>query len=115
MTTGGMDEQFVGDPIKPVVETFDAARMTRGEPGLPGKFVWRGEEYTVAETLETWKQTGPCRHGSRERYVRKHFYRVRTTSGHEMVVYFERQKRASGKTGARWWLYRIVGAEDEER
>jgi hypothetical protein len=45
------------------------------------------------------------RHGSGERYVRKHWYRVKTTEGPEMKIYFERQRRSSG--GSRWRLYAV--------
>ena len=53
-----MDDKFISEPIKPVEGTFDTAGMTRGEPGLPGRFVWRNKEYTVAEVLEKWKESG---------------------------------------------------------
>ena len=55
-----MSDEFVSERIVPVAGTFDAAPMTRGEPGLPGRFVWREQEYAVAEVLEAWKETGPC-------------------------------------------------------
>jgi len=55
-----MNEEFISEPIKPVAGTFNSAAMTRGEPGLPERFVWRDTEYTVAEVLEIWKETGPC-------------------------------------------------------
>ena len=37
-----MPEQFISEPLTPVVETADTARMSFGEPGLPGQFKWRG-------------------------------------------------------------------------
>jgi hypothetical protein len=42
-----MGEEFIGEPIQPVEGTFDPAAMTRAEPGLPRRFIWRGTEYTV--------------------------------------------------------------------
>ena len=56
-----MAEEFISEPIEPVEGTFDTAGMTRGEPGLPGRFIWRDKEYTVAEVLEKWKESGPCK------------------------------------------------------
>ena len=36
-------EEFVSEAIQPVVGTTDTAGMARGGPGLPRRFVWRGE------------------------------------------------------------------------
>ncbi len=102
-----MDEEFVSETIKPLEGTFDTAAMTRGEPGLPAKFLWRDEEYEVLEVLEAWKETGPCRNGSDEIYLRKHWYKIRTTTGKIMTLYFERQARSKGQKKLRWWLYTI--------
>ena len=109
-------EQFVSEPIEPVAGTFDASAMALGEPGLPGRFVWRGGEHVVAEVVERWKESGPCSHGSGELYLRKHWYRIRTTEGREMTLYFERQPgRRGGKAAARWWLYTIDAAASAEQ
>jgi len=102
-----MVEQFVSEPIEPVAETMDAARMARGEPGLPRQFRWRSEIVTVARVLGAWRETGPCRHGSGEQYVRKHWFEVITDSGVKMKIYFERQSRSAKKTKNRWWLFSI--------
>ena len=83
--------------------SFDVSAMAAGEPGLPGRFVWRGTEYEVARVLEKWKSAGPCRHGSGAQYVRRHWYRVETTNGARMELYFDRQARVPRKS-QRWWL-----------
>jgi phosphoribosylglycinamide formyltransferase-1 len=106
----GMQEQFVCEPIRPVAGTMDVAGMLRGEPGLPQRFTWRGAEYAVAEVLETWKDTGPCRSGAPEQYVRKHWFRIRTTGGEEMKVYFDRQARSKRERKTRWWLHTVRAA-----
>ncbi len=100
-------EQFVSEPIKPVQGTFDPAGMTRGEPGLPKQFAWRDKEYTVTEVLEVWKEDGPCKSGSSEMYLRKHWFRVATEEGPEMTLYFERQPRSKSQGKTRWWLYTV--------
>ena len=102
-----MPEQLVSESIKPVPGTMDVSGMLRGEPGLPKRFVWRKEEYEVHEVLEKWKETSPCRSGSPERYVRKHWFRIRTTTGLEMKIYFERQARSAREAKSRWWLYTV--------
>ena len=84
-----MAEQFISAAIQPVVGTFDAARMSTGEPGLPWQFRWRSQTIEIARVLRTWRETGPCRHGSGETYVRKHWFEVLTDSGDIMKIYFQ--------------------------
>jgi hypothetical protein len=102
-----MSERFIGEPLTPVPGTGDAAQAARGSPGLPQRFTWRGTEYEVAAVLKTWRETGPCRSGSPEQYVRKHWFTVRTTSGEEMTLYFERQARSRRQHKKRWWLFAV--------
>ena len=104
-----MNETFVGEGITPEDASFSVSPMAMGKPGLPRKFSWKGRRFSVLEVLEEWKESGDCRHGSGERYVRKHWFRIRTTEGLEMRIYFERQKRTSG--GSRWRLYSIRSNE----
>jgi|ERR1700677_1149908 len=98
-------EQLVSQQIKPLLDEVDARRIIVGEPLLPARFAWRGVEYTVGEVLEAWKESGPCTHGSGEIYVRKHWFRIRTTGGDEMKIYFERKARSARQAKKRWWLY----------
>ena len=100
-----MEDEFVGEKIQPVRTTTSTRHMAAGEPGLPRRFVWRGREYAVRRILEKWKTTGPCRSGSDEMYVRKHWFRILTDDGTEMKLYFERQPRSGRERAARWWLY----------
>ena len=100
-------EEFISEAITPVPGTFDPAGMTRGEPGLPQRFVWRGEEYAVAAVLQAWKEDGPCKSGSGERYLRKHWFRILTDRGLHMTIYFERQARSKRQSKTRWWLNTI--------
>ncbi len=99
---------FVGDAITAEDSSFSTSSMARGGPGLPTVFSWKGRKFSVLEVLEQWKETGDCRHGSGERYVRKHWFRIRTDVGLEMSIYFERQRRSSG--GPRWRLYSVRDA-----
>jgi phosphoribosylglycinamide formyltransferase-1 len=98
-------EQFVGEGIIPEDASFSTSAMAMGQPGLPQKFTWKGKSFVILGVLEEWKEAGNCRHGSGERYVRKHWFRVRTTDELEMKIYFERQGRSSG--GSRWRLYSL--------
>jgi len=85
-----MNETFVGEAIIPEYGSFSASAMATGCPGLPQRFSWQGRSYSVSEVLEAWKESGDCRHGSGERYVRKHWFRIKTTGDLEMKIYFER-------------------------
>ena len=105
--------RFVSEPIKPVRGAIDTRGMSRGEPGLPQRFLWREKEYEVAEMLEKWKEASPCTHGSDERYVRKHWFRIRTTGGEEMRIYFERQARSARERKRRWWLHTVAATDDK--
>ena len=105
-----MAERFISEAIRPEPGTFDTARMAAGEPGVPGRFTWRGETVEVVRVLESWRDTGPCRHGSGEQYVRKHWYRVATRTHGVMKLYFERQPRGP-RPKARWWLFSVESDE----
>jgi hypothetical protein len=108
-----MKETFIGEGITPEEMSFSAGSMAAGRPGLPRTFSWKNKKYSVAEVLEEWKEAGDCRHGSGERYVRKHWFRVKTTEDLEMKIYFERQGRSSG--GSRWRLYSIRTTESQSQ
>ena len=102
-----MKEKFILAPLEAVAGTIDPARMSIGEPGLPRQFRRGRETIQIARVLSTWRETGPCRHGSGERYARKHWFEVETDTGDRMKIYFERQARGARKQ--RWWLHTVEG------
>lgn len=110
MSTDGA-EQFVSEQLVPVPGTGAAAGMARGEPGLPRRFTWRGEEYEVLGVLQQWKSSGPCHHGASEVYLRRHWYKILTQPHAVMTVYFERQANHPKRPKARWWIYSIHRAD----
>jgi hypothetical protein len=101
-----MPERFVSEAIEPAVETIDTSSMVPGAPGLPQQFRWRRKTINIVNVLKAWHDTGPCRNGSGEKYVRKHWFEVETASGPKMKIYFHRQPRP-GRTKSRWWLFSI--------
>jgi len=101
-----MNEKFISEAIKPVITTCDTSRMAIGEPGLPREFMWRDLTIEITDVLRTWRDTGKCRHGSGEMYVRKHWYEVVTACNGTMKIYFDRQPRR-GTRNDRWWLFSI--------
>jgi len=99
-----MDE-FVSESILPFGD-FDTPAMARGEPGLPTGFVWQDAKYTIVEKLAAWKQSGPevgSIHG--ERYLRRHYYRLRMSDGSIWTVYFIRKTPPKGAARPRWFLH----------
>jgi Domain of unknown function (DUF6504) len=102
-----MDEQFICDPIKVITDDASVSGALRGEPCAPKHFIWRTQEIEVAEVLDRWKDTGPCTHGSAEKYVRKHWFKIRADDNRIMKIYFERKPRSMKKARERWWLYTI--------
>jgi hypothetical protein len=95
-------EEFISEAIEPVAGTADASAMSRGEPGLPARFVWRGRTFEVAQVLRTWKTSSPS---GGEMYLRRHWYAIRCVSGDRMTLYCERQAKTRKKPTRRWWLY----------
>ena len=100
-----MVEKFISEPIVPIAGTFDPKIMATGAPSMPARFTWRDKEYTVVQMLETWKESGPCKSGSKEAYLRKHFFKIITAGNIEMTIYFQRQSRSKQTAKKRWWLY----------
>lgn len=105
-----MQDEFVSEPIKPVEGTFDSAGMTRGEPGLPSRFIWRDKEYAVAQVVEKWQELGRCKSASSQMYMRKHWFKIKCSDDSEMTIYFERQPRSKRQNKTRWWLYTVKEA-----
>ena len=105
--TGEIRKGFVSESIRPLSGSFDAAAMARGEPGLPREFEWRDRTWRVATVLESWKTSGPCRNGASERYVRRHWSRIRTECGLIVTLYVDRQPKAGSSGKRRWWLFTV--------
>ncbi len=112
MHDGAYKEDFVCEALTPVAGTGDVARMARGEPGLPKLFTWRGQEYRIAGVIRTWKTSGPCRSGSSEMYLRRHWYKILTDPPMIMTIYCDRQAKTRKRPKARWWIFTIEPADN---
>ena len=109
-----MREELISEEIEPVAGSFDAAPLAAGEVGIPERFSWRREEHVVAEVLETWKQLSPRYSPDEDRYLRRHWFRIRTSAGLEMKLYFERQGRPGSRGKSRWFIYTLLHGEENE-
>lgn len=106
-----MNEQLVSEPIRPLLFESSPEPFAAGDPTLPRRFAWRGEEHLVTEVLERWKEYSPGSAAMPDRYLRRHWYRIRTAAGHEMKIYFERKARSKGAEKERWWLFSVLAPE----
>ena len=109
-TTRPQHEDFVCEEILPAAGTFDAAGMSRGEPGLPARFAWRKTEYRLAGVRRQWKTSGPCHSGSDEVYLRRHWYEVLTDPPAVLTIYCDRQAKDRKRPKRRWWVYSVAWA-----
>lgn len=106
-----MTDRFIGEPIKPITSAGDTAPMAIGAPATPRRFRWRNRIVVVSQVVKTWKETGPRRYDSGERYLRKHWFAVCTKTGENMKIYFDRTPR-TGRNNNRWWLFSISRSAD---
>ena len=101
-----MPTQFISEPIEPL--ELANTSMAAGEPALPQRFRWRKVEYTIAEVMSKEREFQPEGHtAGNEKYLRKHWFVILTTSGERIRIYCERQARGRNKA-QRWWLYSIL-------
>jgi hypothetical protein len=103
---GGTRADFVSEPIIPVGGSFDAARSAIGEPALPMAFRWREQTLRMQRVELAWKASVPEASPTRgERYLRRHYYRLRMEDGSAWTIYFLRHTPRSGNPRLRWFLY----------
>ena len=105
-----MTARFVSEPLEPLPGGFETGDMKRGEPGLPGGFVWRGDERRIDEVLDRGKKASPDVGG--DVYIRRHTFRLRMDDGTVWNVYFLRQPpKGASRGGAkqRWFLLSVEG------
>ncbi|MBN1458489.1 MAG: cytoplasmic protein [Armatimonadetes bacterium] len=101
------DERFIGEPIVPQPGSFDASMMARGGPGIPRHFAWRGKTHEVLGLIDTWTSREPGKGMDKGyTYIRKHFYRVKTTTGEIMTLEFDRKPQGS-RGRRRWSLFSL--------
>ena len=109
-----MKERFVSERIRP--DAGDGACLkppAPGAPALPRAFRWGEQRLELAALVSEWKDTSPCRHGSGERYVRKHWFEAVSVDGRRVKLYMDRQAQTRNPK-ARWWLFSIEENEGGE-
>jgi len=104
-------ERFLGESLEAIEGSMTTVGMTTSGIALPLRFKRGKSEITVSEVLEQWIETGPMKGGDSsgaERYLRKHWWLIRTTDGDDMKIYFERQPRSKRDLKKRWWLHSVI-------
>ena len=103
-----MSERLISEAIVPIRdEALDRAPAAGGDPIPPVRFRWGDREVTVAAVLEQWKGLSPRAANVRGQYVRRHWYRVRTTDGDVMTIYLVRTAANAPRHRPGWWLYSV--------
>ncbi len=97
-----MSGRLISEPITPVELSFNTEAMSRGEPGLPSGFTWRGRTFTIRRRRGGWKKIGPSAEG--DPYLRRHFHELEMEDGSVWVVYCIRQPAGRHGRGPRWFL-----------
>jgi uncharacterized protein DUF6504 len=101
---GGRETEFVSEPLTPEPGSGSVEAMSRGEPGLPKAFRWRGQRYEIASVQSSWKSRGEDRG---DVYVRRHWYDVVTVCGRHMRLYFDRNPGRGGTKSKGWWVFSV--------
>src|SRR5512146_2545970 len=106
-------ERLISEPIAPVPDAEPADHPHEmGEPVLPSRFRFRETEFRVDAVLEGWKSYSPRAANTRGRYVRRHWYRIRTDSGRVLTIYFVRTTQTGSRKEKGWWVYSEAIPED---
>ena len=107
-------EEFISEYIKPDKNSFNVSFMSSGMPGVPMKFSWRDKEYRVVKIIDFWKSMSNCKGSfmtaeNSEKYVRKHYFKLKLDSGDIVTLYCPRGVNKSSK----WVIYTIERNQTE--
>ena len=80
---------------------LNTAALSAGEPPLPRRFRWHGDEFEIERVVRTWRSTNLDRGDT---YLARHWYEVRTNDARTATIYFDRKAK---RGAAHWWLYAI--------
>jgi hypothetical protein len=93
--------RFVSEALVPSEERLDSPALSRGEPALPQRFRWHGDELVIAAVRRTWRSTSTDRGDT---YLARLWYETSLRDGRVAVIYFDRKSRGGRP---HWWLYTI--------
>jgi hypothetical protein len=98
---------------------FDQPPLLEKKPGAPDAFIWRGENFQVAEVLSEWVDN--TRRGRMARNMQPqhasvasrrgswgvglYYFRVRTTNERFFDLYYDRAPKDADRRKGEWYLY----------
>jgi hypothetical protein len=108
-------KRFIGESIEP---KFHGQPRFSKKAGCPSAFLWRGEEFTVAEMLSEWhdygrrgrmelNQTPAHAQASLQRGslgVGRDYYKIRAEGGRVFILYYDRAPRNAADRMGEWIL-----------
>ena len=108
-------DEFICESLTPVAGSGDTLAMAKAEPGVPGRFGWRGGEWRTLGIVRRWK-TSSRERGGTEMYLRRHWYEIlaQPVAGGEtlqMTIYCDRQAKNRQKPKQRWFVYTLRAEE----
>ena len=97
---------------------FSVPPLYSKKPPCPDGFTWRDKDYKITECLSEWKdysRTGRSAHNMQEKHtqtakrhgswgVGKYFFDVRTDSGRDFRIYFDRAPKDAFDREGHWIL-----------
>ncbi len=107
--------RFIGEPVEVYFKKQPALEKV---PGPPDGFIWRGEDFPVAEVLNEWhdyRRRGRMARNMRPTHastatrrgswgVGQDYYRVRTGNGRLFDLYYDRAPKSVDDRKGAWFL-----------
>jgi len=107
---------FIGEQVEAI---FDEPPLLLKSPPCPNAFIWRGETFSVVETLETWvnyerrgrmaRNRSPSHGATAARRgswgVGRFHFRVRVAGGRIFELYYDRAPETAGDRAGHWFLF----------
>lgn len=109
--------RFINEKIEP---WFDRPPVLEKKPGAPAGFIWRGEDFKIAEVIHEWhdyQRRGRMARNMATEHARRaeragswgvgrDYYQVRTTGGRYFEIYYDRAPKDIERRKGDWFLDR---------
>jgi len=111
--------RFINEPIEVV---FFSTPVIQKKPVCPNSFLWRGEEYWIAEVFSEWHDYS--RHGRMTRNMQPQhaavasrrgswgvgtfYFRIKTSQNRYFDIFYDRAPNDVDDRKGNWFLYREI-------
>lgn len=117
--------RFVNSPIE---VSYGTPPLLEKKPGCPDGFIWREDEFRVAEILSEWhdykrkgrmaRNVSPEHASSAEKRgswgVGQDYYRVLTEDGRYFDIYYDRAPKDIDHRKGDWFMYQELAPKNED-